>query len=394
MKTLSSLKHIFLGLILFSILSIDVFAQQTTGVGQNFNGRWRLSAGGGPSLFFGDITMDRWIPDNSEWRFGGNVILERSLSPVFSLRGQAMYSYLAGRRVEWFNAHFETEIIEFNLNSAINISNLIGGYNPDRLINFNVIGGIGLTNYNTTLYDITTEAVIDTRGFGKGSGIGGLTLEGIVMGGLGMDFRLSDHVSLRLETANRIMNSDLLDIQESGFKYDVYNHSSLGISYTFGSSASRRLPPLAPESTVDHVVADKPEEKPKTEPLKPEISPYQAIMDAIEQEEPEKEPEPVYVYEPEEVKEPEPDPGRVEYRVQIRARINQPISKSYLEKRYNIPASDIKEDMHNGFYIYTVGSYPTYEEAASNRNRIRRENGVSDAFIVAFQYGKRLNKLP
>jgi hypothetical protein len=372
------------------------YAQSTASSEDVFSGHWRITAAGGTSLFFGDVKQYRLLPlleNENELRFNANVLLEYQLSPVISLRGQVLYAHLAGTRRSW-QTFFYSDLMEANLNTAINLSNIISGYRSDRFLNINVIGGIGLVNYNTTRKDLVTRAVQMKRGFGNGSGLGGRTLEGIVMGGIGLDFRLNDNISLRLETANRIMNSDLLDIHDNGFPYDVYNQTSLGLSYTFGKRMPK-MPSLTPEQEVEAVTPM--EVQPKQEPVSPKVSPYQAVVDAIESDQPkEAEPEPLPVETPVvvETTDPEPDPGLIEYRVQIRARINQPIAKSFLEKRYNIPASDIQEDMHNGYYIYTVGSYRTLEEAASNRNRIRRENGIGDAFIVAFQYGKRLNKLP
>ncbi len=373
------------------------YAQSTASSDDVFSGSWRITAAGGSSLFFGDVKQYRWLPllkNENELRYNANIMLEYQISPVVSLRGQALYAHLAGTRRSW-QTFFYSDLLEANLNTAINLSNIISGYRADRFLNINVIGGIGLVNYNTTRKDLVTKVVQMQRGFGNGSGLGGRTLEGIVMGGIGLDFRLSDNMSLRLETANRIMNSDLLDIYDNSFPYDVYNQTSLGLSYTFGKRMPK-MPSLTPEQEVEAVTPL--EVQPKQEPVRPEVSPYQAIVDAIEKEQSAKEvepkPLPIEIEAPVVVKPTEPDPGLLEYRVQIRARINQPIAKSFLEKRYNIPAYDIKEDMHNGYYIYTVGSYRTYEEAASNRNRIRRENGVGDAFVVAFQYGKRLNKLP
>jgi hypothetical protein len=371
------------------------YAQSTASSDDVFSGSWRITAAGGSSLFFGDVKQNRWLPvlkNENELRFNANILLEYQLSPSISLRGQALYAHLAGTRRSW-QTFFYSDLMEVNLNTAINLSNIISGYRSDRFLNINVIGGVGLVNYNTTRKDLVTRAVQMQRGFGNGLGLGGRTLEGVIMGGLGLDFRLNDNMSLRLETANRIMNSDLLDIHDNSFPYDVYNQTSLGLSYTFGRRMPK-MPSLPPPQDVEEVTP--PAEQPRQEPVRPEVSPYQAIVDAIEKEQAtnEVEPEPLPVEVPVVVEPTKPDPGLLEYRVQIRARINQPIAKSYLEKRYNIPASDIQEDMHNGYYIYTVGSYATYEEAASNRNRIRSVNGVGDAFIVAFQYGKRLNKLP
>jgi len=50
--------------------------------------------------------------------------------------------------------------------------------------------------------------------------------------------------------------------------------------------------------------------------------------------------------------------------------------------------------MHDGYYIYTIGSFDTYEQARTARDILRRVNGIRDAFVVAFRNGYRLDKLP
>ena len=82
----------------------------------------------------------------------------------------------------------------------------------------------------------------------------------------------------------------------------------------------------------------------------------------------------------------------VEFRVQVRAsrRAIVPIQK--LAGRFHI-TEKIKEDFVGSWYRYSVGSFLTYNEAKDLRNKLITENGVKDAFIVAFYKGIRLNKL-
>lgn len=83
-----------------------------------------------------------------------------------------------------------------------------------------------------------------------------------------------------------------------------------------------------------------------------------------------------------------------EFRVQIKAKYGKPLSRKKLSAQYNIPIAEIQESRHNGYYIYTVGSYATYDEARDRRNVIRNVNGIYDAFVVAFNECGRLDKLP
>lgn len=357
----------------------------------------RLSVGFGPTLFSGDVKQYRYYPVinyESEWKFGGSLMLEYPISNVFSLRGQALYSELAGTRREW-KKYFNSELIEFNLNTAINLNNLIGGYRADRPWNINLVVGVGLLNYNTTVYELGTNKILVERGFGNGSGIDGRTLEGVLMGGIGFDYHINKNWSVRFETAARALNSDLLDDHAGGFEYDLYNHTSMGFSYTFKSSGKHIK--MVPESEPGIRIADPDVNKPIEPKEESGIDGFNRVIDVLEVQ-PKAEPEPpveeVIVKDETQSGYTQPGYNVVEYRVQIRARYGRQISRQELAKTYNLSAADIMENTHNGYYIYTIGSYSTYEQAAQRRNIIRSSHGVYDAFIVAFRNGERLNKLP
>ncbi len=82
----------------------------------------------------------------------------------------------------------------------------------------------------------------------------------------------------------------------------------------------------------------------------------------------------------------------IEYRVQIIAKLNKILSTTILANKYNLN-QNIKEGFHNGYYIYTIGSFPTYEAARRYRDELRSANKIYDAFVVAFREGKRYNTL-
>ncbi|NOU45872.1 MAG: hypothetical protein HOO86_02280 [Bacteroidales bacterium] len=366
----------------------------TTNSYSRWSNDWRITLGGGTSLFFGDIKQYTFYPvfkNKSEWRFGASLLIEKQLSPVFSLRGQALLNHLVGTRRSW-DRNFIAENIEFNLNTAIDINNLLGRDRKDRFFTTSLIFGVGLANFNSTLYALGSGNVLATNGFGNGSGLGGRTLEGILMAGASFDFRLDDNWSLRLESANRIMNSDYLDLYSSHFKYDVYNYTSVGISYTFNSAKKRvsKVPEGEPVNIPEVI---------QNEPVSPEESLNQ-VVDVLKVDETNKAAEPekqVVETTPEVIVVPVKNEVAVldtEYRVQIRARYEGKVSIADLSRKYNIPENEISESNHNRYYIYTVGSFATYEQAAQKRNEIRSVNKVYDAFIVAFKDGIRLDKLP
>lgn len=394
------------------IIVLFIFTEQSNGQSynktSNFRSYWQINVNGGTSLFFGDIKQYQIAPvsnNENEWRFAGGLMLNKQVSPIFGIRGQFVYGNLAGTRRQR-NLFFESNYLEFNLNTSIGIRNIFQKYKSDQFWNAYVILGIGLTNFNTELKELDTKKVIKNVGNGSGKSFGGRSLQGMLIGGLGLDFRISKRVNINLETANRVLNTDELDASVGGFKYDIYNYTSFGISYKFGGGSTQSkkseeynyfetskkdedlnttdydynpnqpiAPPEVDALTIEPVIL--------TIPVTP--LPKEEVVEVIEE-------VPVVVV-PETVIVKEIVQG-LEYRVQIRAKYGNPISIQHLSNSYNISVSEINESMYNGFYIYTVGSYATYDQAREKRNYLRTQNGVVDSFVVAFRNGARLNKLP
>ncbi len=401
--------HRYLGsyITIVFLLLFTVVQAQSLNKTSFFRTHWQIGASAGTSLFFGDIKQYQYAPVsnyNNEWRAGGSLFLGVQASPVFGIRGQFLIGQLAGTRREW-STYFTSNYFDLTLNTTINLRNIISKYKPDQIWNAYVLLGIGIINFNTEVKDLKTDAIIRKVGFGNGSGIGGSTVEGILSGGLGLDFRLNKNLHLNMETSNRVLNSDILDGRESGFKYDIYNYTSVGLSYNFGSHKQQKHSEkysyfdsnkkkkqqdkdMIHQADYDYR-ADKPVEPPEVDilvienqkPVEPDSKNDVVIEQIVET--------PVIIE-----KESVNDFKGIEYRVQILAKYGNRISIQKISSKYNLAASEIFEDMHNGFYIYTIGSFPTYEQARTRRNEIRTNNGIRDAFVVAFENGKRLNKLP
>ncbi len=391
--------------VFFTLISTGIKAQSYNKTGSS-RSYWQLNVNGGTSVFFGDIKQYKiWPVSNyeNEWRYAGGFQLVKQITPVFGLRGQALYGQLSGTRRS-SNKYFETNYYEFNLNTTISLRNIIVRYRSSQLWNIYLTLGIGITNYNTEVKDLTTKQVIQKVGYGNGKSFGGRTLEGIATVGLGLDFRLDDKWSLTLESANRIMNSDAMDGRISGFKYDIYNYTSAGIAFKFsrsnkvknteGYSYFKKKDKSSEQDEKDYQYS-KPIEPPQIDLLN--VAPVTAAMPVSPPIQ-----EVTVVQEPVEIilVNPQPDVNKtetnygLEYRVQISAKYDRVISIQHLSNLYNIPASEIKENTYNGYFIYTVGSFRTYEEARERRNQLRSYNGISDSFVVAFRNGQRLSKLP
>jgi cell division protein FtsN len=198
------------------------------------------------------------------------------------------------------------------------------------------------------------------------------------------------------------MNSDAFDHWENGFPFDIYNYTSLGLSWRFGLK-NNKPPPYQYEEQDNYFeeievdtaqneagVAGEDElgivEIGGAEPVQPPADSSINETTVVDE-------TPVVVQtEPAEPQKPlKPNP---EYRIQIRAKFGKPLSREQLSAQYGIPVNEIMEDRHNGYYIYTIGSYATYDEAKERRNKLRNVNGIYDAFVVAFNECGRMDKLP
>jgi len=221
--------------VILMLFAIVTFAQAEKKVEEKmFYQYWEVNFNGGVTLFFGDVKQYKILPAKNELRMGAGFQLMRQLSPVFGVRGQMLYTQVSGVREEW-DRYFQADLFEFNMNAKVNISNLISGYKKRRVDVYATVG-VGFINYNSQLVETSTDEIIREIGFGTGESFGGRSLNGIGTFGAGFDIRISNNLSINLESANRIMNTDIFDGWVGGFKYDVYNYSSVGITYKFGQS--------------------------------------------------------------------------------------------------------------------------------------------------------------
>jgi len=384
---------IILLLLLASLFPFKPEAQEMRESSQGYSGRWKIGSGGGVNLFYGDIRKDPWgqhLVYESDLLWNSYLFIEHSLSPAFSLRAQGMYSRLTGTaRPKKFD--FESELIELGLGATINLNNLFGPNRYNRFFNVNLLLGGSAANFRSDFYQTGTGKKIGTSGYGGGQGLAGRALDGVLYAGLGFDFRLSDHWLLRLESSNKVIIDNALVIFENSFPFDLYNQTTVGFAYRFGASSPRvmRMAPDDPtfrqQKKPDETSAGKPAEN------KQDAAAFDFRVFPSQTEPTQTDTATEFVYD---VSNEKASMQNVEYRVQILAKFGTKISIAQVAKKYKLRAADIKEDAHNSFFIYTIGSFTQYEEAAQLRNTLKNEHGVFDAFVVAFRDGKRLDRLP
>lgn len=77
----------------------------------------------------------------------------------------------------------------------------------------------------------------------------------------------------------------------------------------------------------------------------------------------------------------------VSYSVQIGA-FTRMLSVSYFIEKFKL-TSTVNAEQHNGLNKYTTGIFSSYQQARDNRNQVHT-TGISDAFVIAYNNGKRI----
>ncbi len=185
---------------------------------------WEVSLFSGPSVFLGDIKYYPLIPAQGEWRFAYGLAAGRRISALFGLKGMLLSGKLAGKQKAG-NYRMDSRYREMNLSGILYLDNLFGTKRTDRQVQPYLLAGVGLLFYNTDLFTQQPEEKVRNSGN---------RTEGILLLGLGIDVRINRQWSIHLESANRGMNSDYLDLWRSGYPYDVYNVTTAGIKFRFG----------------------------------------------------------------------------------------------------------------------------------------------------------------
>jgi hypothetical protein len=81
--------------------------------------------------------------------------------------------------------------------------------------------------------------------------------------------------------------------------------------------------------------------------------------------------------------------GNVSYMVQIGAFTNSAVSSEKLSKKFSI-SENIKSEFQGGFSKFMVGNHSEYKSARDHREKMRNNNRVATAFVVAYNTGKRI----
>lgn len=338
---------------------VSLVAQANIQPGPKFTDGWFIGLSTGPTFFSGDLNTNRFLPQSGDLTFSGAFHFGRQLSHVFALRGQVLYGKLKGKKTTKedgtpVNLSFSAPIVDGNINTMINFSNLIGGFNPKRA--FFVYGtvGIGVFYWKTTQHNLLTGAVVPNI---ASSG----NVSAVIPVGLGAYYSIANKVNIGLEYTCRTITSDMVDGIAEGFKMDIYSLLSLNVTLNL-SKATRKAPVVIDYKKEGPIVLNLPKCNPITPMPKADMG-----MERL----------------------PPPPPVTginldqfYLFKVQIFAFAQRIYSPETIRKRYHIPMP-VSREYSDGLYRFTVGSTESIGEAKEILQRMINA-GVSDAFIVGY----------
>ena len=251
-------KKIFMScLLLAGVISASAQEQYPKTV-YDHNPYWYVQLQGGAQYTLGEINFKDLISPNVQ------VSLGRQFTPVFGARLSVNAWESRAGIDEGIGTKWKWKYVAPGIDATFNLSNLFCGFNPNRIFNFSVFGGLGanigwdnkkneilasaanIYQYQQQLYGTPTENVAyvwdgtKVRLFGRA--------------GIAADFRLSDAVSVGLElNANTL--SDHYNSKRAG-NWDWYFNALAGVKIDLGSRYSTRTieAPKVPERVIEKVI--------------------------------------------------------------------------------------------------------------------------------------------
>lgn len=380
-------------LLAFMFMVVYTHGQSVNRPSGDFANNWQVNYQLGLTQFYGDASNNDFLTKLSgESALSNRLTLRKYFSPVYGLGLDIFHTGLKSHKEKSSDGspidyRLTGSFFDINLQSYLDITNLLWGYKPTRKLSVYGVLGIGYAGWDTQLEDViggTTAqsgATLNDIAYKKG---------GIVIPvGFGLNYRFNDHLAVNMGGSFRTTLNDDVDVWRGGFEYDQFFNFSVGISYyinpLFGATNKQKRKPKEKE------MRDKPATSKRSS---------RKDVDFI----------PLYDYKKNNNSSTAGSSGvkkkldltqidqpigpaavavkGLEYRVQIMAKSGRLPSVDILRNKYGI-SGDIMENHQDGVYRYSTGSFASYQEALTYSRQLKAR-GISDAFVVVYRNNQRI----
>lgn len=227
-----------------------------------FRKHWFLGVQGGAQYTLGEAKFGDLISPNAQLSIG------YQFNPVISLRLQAnawqskggWNAYKATESSTPTNTTFKYNYVAPGLDLMFNLSNLLCGWNPMRVLNVSAFLGAGA---NIAWGNDDANALV-AQGYPLSYIWDGTKVRPYGRGGVAVDFRLSDCVSLGVEGNANIL-TDKYNSKKAG-NADWYFNALVGLKFNLGKTYEKKEAP-APVRPVEEYVQPAPAPAPAPAPV-------------------------------------------------------------------------------------------------------------------------------
>ncbi len=211
-------------MLLVAIITTGLFSEngyaQTTQPG--FKGHFYFQPNVGITQYFGDL--NKYDFHNKKVGLGASGIIGYQISPVVGLRTQFLYGKINSER-EDMNRKLKGDLFEASGQLVLNINDMFT-YNPERIVNLYLFGGVGYIMEKSTVSMLANGAAINGQTDVSNNGLS------FPFGG-GASFRLCYNTDLNLEYGHHYTARDTeFDLTPGGkSKYDQFSYASIGLTF-------------------------------------------------------------------------------------------------------------------------------------------------------------------
>jgi len=346
-------------LILFLFLPFMLFAQTPAKSKLTpLAGHWYLGASVGPDFYYGDLNDGQFIPKKGI-SLAGSLFTHYHFSNIFGLKIQLLVGGVNGSKtvmkdtVATDNA-FTGLFIDLNVNATINFSNLFSPNKPSRKLFIYGTAGLGYSVWFSKLLNVVYSADSIQLNTFVNSAV-------VIPLGIGALYSINKKLQVSAEWTFRTFLSDKLDNTIGGYRFDMVDYLSIGISYNLGGKATKKQPSVQdyPYQRIPVFISTPPPVRlePKPQPQPPKVTPVPA------------------------------QPDEYLYKVQICAFDQHNYSAGWIRTHYRVNQL-VTREQEGAMSRYTVGGFSDMQKAKELRDEMIRL-GIHDVFIIAYKDGVR-----
>lgn len=247
---------------------ISASAQEADKTVNVFNPHWYVQAQVGGQYTLGEISFDKLLSPNAQLGLGYNF--NKVVGARLSLN---TWQSKAGQKVQNTTYKWKWNYVAPMVDATFNLSNLFCGFDPNRVVDFGVFGGIGA---NIAWGNDEAKAILANKTVSNATSVGvHAPLEYLWDGskahfaarlGANVDFRVSEKVKIGVELSANTL-SDRFNSKKAG-NPDWYFNALVGAKIALGKTYTTKVVPAPKpvEKIIERII-----EKPVVAPVKEEV---------------------------------------------------------------------------------------------------------------------------